>query len=86
MSKSDQPAGVAVDRGVRPADEALHAAVCQAVALLNRSPEVVRIAEGREAHQILRLALADYADGYMNAPVTPQNLKRWRGSPTASRA
>lgn len=42
--------------------DALHAAVCKAVALLNCSTEVARIQEGREAHQILRIALADYAD------------------------
>jgi hypothetical protein len=47
----------------------LHAAVCQAVALLNRAPEVARCAEGREAHTILRQALVDYADAYMDEPV-----------------
>lgn len=46
--------------------EALHAAVCQAVALLNRAPEVARCAEGREAHSLLRQALVDYADAYMD--------------------
>jgi hypothetical protein len=46
--------------------KALHAAVCQAVALLNRSPEVASCAEGREAHTILRQALVDYADAYMD--------------------
>ena len=46
--------------------EALHAAVCQAVALLNRAPELARCAEGLEAHTLLRQALADYADAYMN--------------------
>lgn len=48
--------------------EKLHAAVCQAVALLNRAPEVARCAEGREAHTLLRQALADYADAYMDEP------------------
>lgn len=42
--------------------EALHVAVCQAVALLNRAPEVARCTEGREARDILRQALSDYAD------------------------
>lgn len=50
------------------ASEKLHAAVCQAVALLNRAPEVARCAEGREAHTLLRQALADYADAYMSEP------------------
>ncbi len=51
-----------------PSTQKLHAAVCQAVALLNRAPEVARCAEGREAHMILRQALADYADAYMDQP------------------
>jgi hypothetical protein len=51
-----------------PSTQKLHAAVCQAVALLNRAPEVARCAEGREAHTILRQALADYADAYMDQP------------------
>ena len=57
-----------VEQPVRPAAEALHAAVCQAVALLNRAPDVVRCTEGREARNLLRQALADYADAYMNEP------------------
>ena len=40
----------------------LHEAVCQAVALLNRSPETALCAEAREAHTILRQALIDIAD------------------------
>lgn len=44
----------------------LHAAVCQAVDLLNRSPEVASCAEGRKAHTILRQALVDYADAHMD--------------------
>lgn len=75
MKTEATPANVGCNDGLGRAAEALHAAVCQAVALLNCSPEVVRIAEGREAHQILRMALADYADGYMNAPVTPRELE-----------
>ena len=59
-----------VERGVRPASEALHVAVCQAVALLNRAPEVARCAEGREARDLLRQALVDYADSYMDEPAT----------------
>lgn len=48
----------------------LHEAVCQAVALLNRAPELARSTEGREAHTLLRQALVDVADAYMDAPVT----------------
>ncbi len=59
-----------VERGVRPVAEALHAAVCQAVALLNRAPEVARCTEGREARDLLRHALVAYADAYMDEPVT----------------
>ncbi len=59
-----------VERPVRPVAEALHVAVCQAVALLNRAPEVARCSEGREARDLLRQALADYADAYMDQPVT----------------
>lgn len=54
------------------ASEKLHAAVCQAVALLNRAPELARCAEGREAHSMLRQALVDYADAYMDEPA-PEN-------------
>lgn len=69
MSETKQPAVAGpVDRPVRPAAEALHAAVCQAVALLNRAPEVARCAEGREARDLLRQALVDYADAYMDEP------------------
>ena len=59
-----------VERPVRPVAEALHVAVCQAVALLNRAPEVARCTEGREARDLLRQALVNYADAYMDAPVT----------------
>ena len=48
----------------------LHEAVCQAVELLNRSPEVARCPEGRKAHSLLRQALVDVADAYMDAPVS----------------
>lgn len=59
---------ITVDMLNVPSTQKLHAAVCQAVALLNRAPEVARCAEGREAHTILRQALADYADAYMDQP------------------
>ena len=50
--------------------DALHAAVCQAVALLNRSPGTASCPEGREAHTILRQSLVAHADAYMDQPVT----------------
>jgi len=42
--------------------EELHSAICQAVALLNRLLEAARGVESREAHNILRKALVDYAN------------------------
>lgn len=56
----------------------LHAAVCRAVALLNVSLEVAGCADGREARDILRQALVDYADAYMDQPVTAEELERHR--------
>lgn len=44
------------------ATENLHSAVCQAVTLMNVSPEVMNGKESREAWYILRQALIDYAD------------------------
>lgn len=60
---------VQVDVNLEPVKK-LHEAVCQAVALLNRAPELARSNEGREAHTLLRQALVDVADAYMDAPVT----------------
>jgi hypothetical protein len=50
--------------------ERLHTAVCQAVALMNRSTEIdlTRCAEGREALDILRQVLIDHADAAMAQP------------------
>lgn len=42
----------------------LHEAVCQAVALMNVSPDVARCRSTQEAHNILRQALIDIADHY----------------------
>lgn len=50
--------------------ELMHAAVCQAVALLNRSTAASECHYSRQAHGILRKSLADYADAYMDQPVT----------------
>lgn len=51
-------------------EENLHTAMCQAVALLNVTPEIARSETGRRAHNILREALVKYADEYLNQPVT----------------
>ena len=56
----------------------LHAAVCRAVALLNVSLEVAGCADGREARDILRQALVDYADAFMNQPATAEEVERHR--------
>lgn len=49
--------------------ENLHAAVCSAVAIMNTSMDIARSPEGRNARDILRQALINYADGYMDATV-----------------
>ena len=56
----------------REAAEKMQTAVCQAVALLNTAPEVARCAEGRQARDLLRQALAEYANDYMEHPVTEE--------------
>lgn len=53
----------------------LHTAVCQAVALLNVSPLLARCESGSKAHQILRQALVDYADAYMDQPATKDEVR-----------
>ena len=53
----------------------LHTAVCQAVALLNVSPLLARCESGSKAHQILRQALSDYADAYMDQPATKDEVR-----------
>lgn len=50
--------------------ERLHAAVCQAVAIMNMSLDIARSPDGREARDILRQALIDYANDFMDQPVT----------------
>lgn len=42
--------------------EALHAAVCQAVSIMNQSFDIAASKDGRKANDILRQALIDYAD------------------------
>lgn len=56
---------------VEPVD-ALHKAVCKAVELLAVSPEIARISAGREVSNVLRQALVDYADAFMDQPVTQE--------------
>lgn len=51
-------------------EQDLHLAVCNAVHIMNMSPDIARSEEGRKARDILRQALIDYADSYMNQPVT----------------
>lgn len=46
----------------RLGEEILHVAVCQAVAILNSAPELATLADGRRVRDILRVALAGYAD------------------------
>ncbi len=46
----------------------LHAAICQAVGVLNIAPDVARISEGRQVSQILRGALSEYAEDFMDEP------------------
>ena len=56
------------------AEELLHAAVCQAVAILNIEPELVVTASGRRVRDILRTALADYANAVMDEPAKPAEV------------
>ena len=44
----------------------LHTAVCNAVAILNVSPEIVSLNSGRKVHGILRACLVEFADVYMD--------------------
>lgn len=55
---------LAFSERLEPKRDGLHIAMCQAVALLNRSPEVARCSEGREARDILRNALTAFAEKY----------------------
>lgn len=61
----------------------LHGAVCQAVALLNRAPEVAQCTEGRQAHTILREVLVLHADNAgpnvisANLPQGDELAQRW---------
>lgn len=50
------------------AEDKLHAAICHAVSIMNNSFDIARSTEGREAKDILRRALLDYADALSAAP------------------
>jgi hypothetical protein len=54
----------------------LHAAVCNAVAIMNTSIDIARSPEGRKARDILRQALIDYAEEYMDQSVTEQEREQ----------
>lgn len=56
-------------KGLKPTQD-LHAAVCNAVALLN-SPEAARLANVRCAHDMLRQALVAFADASMGGLELP---------------
>jgi hypothetical protein len=56
-------------------EQILHAAVCQAVGVLNTAPELAMIAEGRQISDILRKALVDYADAVMDEYRKPGSHK-----------
>jgi hypothetical protein len=49
-------------------EQTLHTAICQAVSILNTEPEIIVIESGRRIRDILRMALADYADAVMDEP------------------
>lgn len=55
-----------------PSSERLHAAVCEAVSVMSTSPDIARSADGRKARDILRQALIDYADAFMNETPTDE--------------
>jgi hypothetical protein len=48
----------------------LHDAICQAVSIMNMSIEIARSKDGRQAKDILRQALVDYADDFMEQPTS----------------
>ena len=70
---------VAVDiKGLKPTQD-LHAAVCNAVALLNCCPDAARLADVKRAHDTLRQALVDFADAYIDeTPTDRESVRRKR--------
>lgn len=71
MTEHDETAGpgfpVKREVGKSP-EEVLHVALCQAVQIANSSVELICCEAGVEVRRILRQALIDYADAYMNQP------------------
>ena len=51
-------------------EQDLHIAVCNAVQIMNMSVDIARSEDGRRARDILRQALIDYADEFMEQPTT----------------
>lgn len=51
-------------------EQMLHSAICEAVAILNVSPDVVVLENGGKVRMLLREALARYADDFMDERVT----------------
>jgi hypothetical protein len=51
-------------------EEILHVALCQAVGLMNGSLIFAQSEEGQQVRNTLRTALTEYADAYMDQPVT----------------
>ena len=51
-------------------EEILHIAVCQAVGLMNGALVFAQSEEGQQVRNVLRKALVEYADVYMDQPVT----------------
>jgi hypothetical protein len=56
----------------------LHIAICQAVGILNIAPEIAAMPDGRRVRDILRVALADYANAVMDEPVHPGEVEHMR--------
>ena len=55
-------------------EQQLHKAICEAVALLNLSPESAKSLHFRQAHELLREVLVKYADYVMDLPVTTEEF------------
>ena len=71
-------------KGLKPTQD-LHAAVCNAVALLNCCPEAARLTDVRRVHDMLRQALVDFVDasmGELEAPTKPAGPFEWAPAPS----
>lgn len=80
----DRVAALATSAPSEPAttetEDKLHAAICHAVSIMNNSFDIARSTEGREAKDILRRALLDYADApsaaQPEAPAEPMTFEK----------